>query len=130
MKRKRIFVIMILFFSVVNGLKSFGNDLEVVRPCEGVLILQGGCWFENMTVIDTGKTLVVVDTYASYKLAEKARAYIDKIFNKPVSHVINTHYHWDHTFGNQVFKNAVIIGGEISIKNTCPPWNREWIWIN
>jgi cyclase len=117
MNRKRIFLIMIFCFAVLNGFKSFGDDLEVVRPCEGVLVLKGGCWSETMTVMDTGKTLVVVDTYASYKLAEKARAYIDKIFNKPVSHVINTHHHWDHTFGNQVFKNAVIIGHKFCLED-------------
>jgi cyclase len=117
MKRKRILVIMIFCFAVVTGFKSFGDDLEVVRPCERVLVLQGGCWSEAMTVIDTGKTLVVVDTFASYRLAEKARAYIDKIFNKPVSHVINTHYHWDHTFGNQVFKDAVIIGHKFCLED-------------
>ncbi|MEE9502044.1 MAG: MBL fold metallo-hydrolase, partial [Candidatus Aminicenantaceae bacterium] len=27
-------------------------------------------------------------------------------------YVINTHYHWDHTFGNQVFPDAVIVGHE------------------
>lgn len=117
MKRNRIFVIMIFCFAVVNGFKAYGDDLEVVRPCEDVVVLKGGCWSETMTVMDTGKTLVVVDTYASYKLAEKARAYIDKIFNKPVSHVINTHHHWDHTFGNQVFKNAVIIGHKYCLED-------------
>jgi glyoxylase-like metal-dependent hydrolase (beta-lactamase superfamily II) len=110
-------VIIIFCFTVVNGFKSFAEDLKVVRPCVGVLVLQGGCWFEAMTVIDTGKTLVVVDTYASYKLAEKALAQIEKIFNKPVSHVINTHHHWDHTFGNQVFKKAVIIGHKFCLED-------------
>ncbi|MGD2086454.1 MAG: MBL fold metallo-hydrolase [Candidatus Aminicenantes bacterium] len=117
MNRKRIFVIMIFCFAVVNGFKAYGDDLEVVRPCEGVVVFKGGCWSETMTVMDTGKTLVVVDTYASYRLAEKARAYIDKIFNKPVSHVINTHHHWDHTFGNQVFKKAVIIGHKFCLED-------------
>ena len=117
MIRKYILVIMIFCFVVANGFTSFADDLEVVRPCEGVVVLKGGCWSETMTVMDTGKTLVVVDTYASYKLAEKARAYIDKIFNKPVSHVIDTHHHWDHTFGNQVFKNAVIIGHKFCLED-------------
>jgi glyoxylase-like metal-dependent hydrolase (beta-lactamase superfamily II) len=117
MNKKGIFVIIIFCFAVVNGFKSFAEDLKVVRPCEGVLVLQGGCWSEAMTVMDTGKTLVVVDTYASPKLAEKVLAQIEKIFNKPVSHVINTHHHWDHTFGNQVFKNAVIIGHKFCLED-------------
>ncbi len=117
MKRKTVFVILFFCFVVVNGFKSFCDDLEVVRPCERVMILKGECWSETMTVVDTGKTLVVVDTYASHKLAEKARTYIGKIFNKPVSHVINTHHHLDHTFGNQVFKKAVIIGHKFCMED-------------
>ncbi len=117
MKKKNVFVILFICFVVINGLKSFCDDLEVVRPCERVMVLKGGCWSETMTVVDTGKDPVVVDTYASHKLAEKARAYIDKIVNKPVSYVINTHHHWDHTFGNQVFKKAVIIGHKFCMED-------------
>ena len=110
MNNKRIFAIMIFCFAVVNGCKFVGADLKEIHPREGVVVLQGRCWSETMTIMDTGKTLVVVDTFGSYPLAEKALTHMNDIFNKPVSHVINTHHHWDHTFGNQVFKNAAIIG--------------------
>lgn len=117
MRRKNTFVTLLFCLVLLNGLNSFGHDFEVVRPGERVMVLQGGAWFDTMTVVDTGKTLVVIDTFASYKPAEKAAAYIEKTFKKPVSHVINTHHHWDHTFGNQVFKNAVIIGHKFCLED-------------
>ena len=117
MKRKNTFVTLLFCFAMLNGLNSFGNELKIIQPNERVMVLQTGVWFDTMTVVDTGKTLVVIDTYASYKLAEKAAAYIEKTFKKPVSHVIITHYHWDHTFGNQVFKNAVIIGHKYCLED-------------
>jgi len=117
MKRKNAFVTLIFCFTMLNGLISPGNELKIVRPCERVTVLQGGAWYDTMTVVDTGKTVVVIDTFASYKLAEKAAAYIAKTLKKPVSHVIDTHHHWDHTFGNQVFKNAVIIGHKFCLED-------------
>jgi len=117
MKRKNAFVTLLFCFALLNGLNSPGNELNIVRPCERVTVLQGGAWYDTMTVVDTGKTVVVIDTFASYKLAEKAAAYIAKTLKKPVSHVIDTHHHWDHTFGNQVFKNAVIIGHKFCLED-------------
>jgi len=69
-----------------------------------------GPWLENMTILDAGPSLVVVDTWSSPQAAASTKALIDQRFHKPVSHVINTHHHWDHTFGNQVFSDAVIVG--------------------
>jgi glyoxylase-like metal-dependent hydrolase (beta-lactamase superfamily II) len=89
------------------------QEINDVRVDKRVLVLQMGPWFDTMTVIDAGKSLVVVDTWASHIAAARAKEIIDKTFGKPVSHVINTHYHWDHTFGNQVFEGATIIGHEL-----------------
>jgi glyoxylase-like metal-dependent hydrolase (beta-lactamase superfamily II) len=75
-----------------------------------VLVLQHGFWAETLTVLDAGAGLVVVDTGSSPRAAMQAKDIMDRRFHKPVTHVINTHYHWDHTFGNQVFADAVIVG--------------------
>lgn len=117
MKRKNIVGTLLFCFVLLNGLNSFGNDVEIVQPKDRVTVFQGGAWFDTMTVLDAGKTVVVIDTFASYKLAEKAAAYIKNTLKKPVSHVINTHHHWDHTFGNQVFKNAAIIGHKFCLED-------------
>lgn len=80
------------------------------RLNDRILILHHAPWSETMTVVDAGPSLIVVDTWGSLRAAEKAAVRIKQIFGKPVSHVINTHHHWDHTFGNQAFKGAVIVG--------------------
>ncbi len=80
------------------------------RLNDRVLILHHAPWAETMTVVDAGSSLVVVDTWGSLRAAERAAVRIQKAFGKPVSHVINTHHHWDHTFGNQAFKGATVVG--------------------
>jgi glyoxylase-like metal-dependent hydrolase (beta-lactamase superfamily II) len=84
--------------------------LDETRLSDRVLILRHAPWAETMTVIDAGTSLIVVDTWGSLKAAGEARELIDSTFQKPISHLINTHHHWDHTFGNGAFPGAVIVG--------------------
>ena len=54
--------------------------------------------------------LVVIDTRASHRLADQLRADIDALGRVPIAAVINTHHHWDHTFGNARFAPSAIWG--------------------
>ena len=64
-------------------------------------------WFDvNVTLVRGGSGLLVVDTHAS---AEAARAVIEDIRALgagDVVAVVNTHEHFDHTFGNGAFRSA------------------------
>ena len=70
----------------------------------------------NTGVVVGADAVLVVDTLVSAKEAEKLRADVSKITNKPVKYVVNTHYHLDHAWGNSVFvkDGAVVIGHENS----------------
>ncbi len=61
----------------------------------------------NAGIIVTDRGAIVVDTLgtpaAGSELSERAQA----LAGKPVTLVINTHYHFDHTFGNQSFSAPI-----------------------
>lgn len=57
----------------------------------------------NTTFIITKEGVIVIDTRVSPAEAEKVMAEIKKRTDLPIVYTINTHYHGDHTFGNQVF---------------------------
>lgn len=59
--------------------------------------------FSNSLVIVQDDHVVVVDTRESPEAARALLADIRAITDKPVTTVINTHWHSDHVFGNQVF---------------------------
>jgi len=96
----------LLFFGFLPGSEEF----KEIDLGDRVFILERGPWSDNLTVIDAGPSLIVVDTWSSPVAAAKAKAIITDRFHQPVSHVINTHHHWDHTFGNQAFEGAEIVG--------------------
>ncbi|MFH0761410.1 MAG: MBL fold metallo-hydrolase [Bacteroidota bacterium] len=65
----------------------------------------------NIVVIDTDEGLVVIDSETSPVFAQAIRNRIDSVYNgKTIRYLINTHDHGDHTYGNQVFADAIIIG--------------------
>jgi glyoxylase-like metal-dependent hydrolase (beta-lactamase superfamily II) len=107
---KKMILLVLLGLGRVSASAAGGPAFTETRLNDRVLVLLHAPWAETMTAVDAGPGLVVVDTWGSLKAAEKARRRIESLFHKPVLFVINTHHHWDHTFGNQAFKDAVIVG--------------------
>lgn len=59
----------------------------------------------NVGVVVDGDALVVVDANFGWA-AERIIAGLDATFGLPISHVANTHYHVDHSLGNETFVQA------------------------
>ncbi len=83
------------------------------RLSDRVLILSETLMSNNITAIAAEKGIVVVDTSGLPSTAAEIRRIIEQEFGRSdFAYVINTHSNWDHTFGNQVFPDAVIVGHE------------------
>lgn len=62
-------------------------------------------WYDvNVTVIEGESGLIVVDTNASTKAAAEVIADVRRLSSRPVIGLVNTHAHFDHTFGNSAFR--------------------------
>ena len=73
------------------------------------LSARAGIWrnIVNTTVFIGDRGLAVVDTQVNHALARRVLSTLATQFpGKPILYAINTHYHWDHTNGNEVFKSA------------------------
>lgn len=57
----------------------------------------------NVAFIATGAGVVVIDTGPSRLYGEALRELIARTTDQPISHVLLTHHHPDHVFGNQAF---------------------------
>ncbi len=66
----------------------------------------------NVGAVVCGDGVLVIDTRANHVQAAEMVESLRQVSRLPVRWVINTHHHWDHTFGNQIFPDAAIWGHE------------------
>jgi glyoxylase-like metal-dependent hydrolase (beta-lactamase superfamily II) len=66
----------------------------------------------NSTFLVGDKGVILVDTGFSNEIGQHIKRQIAKITDKPVTHIINTHDHGDHTLGNNAFTDAKIISSK------------------
>lgn len=66
----------------------------------------------NAGIIDLGDATILVDPFMTPEAAEDLKLAAKTLTGREVRYVVNTHFHNDHTAGNQVFKEAVIISTE------------------
>jgi glyoxylase-like metal-dependent hydrolase (beta-lactamase superfamily II) len=60
----------------------------------------------NSAIVFGDDAIAVIDTQVNESSARRLLQQIRDMSDKPVRYAINTHYHWDHTGGNHVFKDA------------------------
>jgi glyoxylase-like metal-dependent hydrolase (beta-lactamase superfamily II) len=69
----------------------------------------------NSTILVNDRDVIVVDDHVSPAAAWVLLDEIKAITDKPVTTVVNTHFHFDHAHGNQIFAPEVqIIGHEFT----------------
>jgi glyoxylase-like metal-dependent hydrolase (beta-lactamase superfamily II) len=66
----------------------------------------------NVGAVVCADGVLVVDTRATPTQARQLRDDLRRITRLPVRWVVNTHHHWDHTFGNAEFSGAGVWGHE------------------
>ena len=83
-------------------------EIKVVKVAGSIYMLQGADAGNIAASVGEDGIVIVDDQYAP--LADKIRAALKGITDKPIRFVINTHFHGDHTGGNALFqKDAPII---------------------
>ena len=70
--------------------------------CAAVAI-DGGSAISNAGVIDLGGQILVFDTFLTPQAATDLRRAATDVLGRTPNIVINSHYHNDHIWGNQVF---------------------------
>ncbi len=94
-----------------TGSGPFNNTYAITTLADGVHTLTwttppGSPAISNSTFIVGEDDVILIDTGLSRGAGEAILEGLRKITSKPVSMVINTHWHGDHIFGNQVFRRA------------------------
>ena len=95
-----------LFLSILGGVCSAEGSKTVEVWKNLFTVINGDGIDSNTTFLITREGVVVVDTRVTPMEADKVLKEIRKQTDLPILYTINTHYHGDHTFGNQIFKDS------------------------
>ena len=76
---------------------------ELVKVTERVYLFRN---IVNSSIIIGDNGVAVIDTQVNQMMARRLYNAIRTITDKPILYAINTHYHWDHTNGNVIFRQA------------------------
>jgi cyclase len=82
------------------------------RLAEGVFAAihsEGGWAQSNAGIVDLGDRVLIFDTFIAPEAANDLRSAAAALLSRPISAVINSHYHNDHIWGNQAFPDDVPI---------------------
>src|SRR6185503_16347791 len=104
-----LFILFIAFSA--SAQRDFSKvEVKAEKVAGSVYMLTGAGGNIGVSVGDDG-IVVIDDQYAP--LAPKIEAALKTITDKPVKFILNTHYHGDHTGGNEYFgKSAPIVAHE------------------
>ena len=64
----------------------------------------------NVGLVLGDEHVLVVDSRAHDGQADELLAAVRLVTSRPVTVLVNTHHHWDHTFGNARFVDAEVVG--------------------
>ncbi|GLZ38913.1 MBL fold metallo-hydrolase [Actinokineospora sp. NBRC 105648] len=89
------------------------DDTRLEEVADGVhahIQPDGGWCLNNAGVLVSGGHTALVDTAATEARARRLRELVGTVSPTAPELLVNTHFHGDHTFGNFVFAEAVVLG--------------------
>src|SRR4051812_6948886 len=90
-----------VYFSTTSGSMNTGSNGAVIVNADNVLIVDPG-------ITPAAATAFIAD--------------VKTLTPKPIKYVVDTHYHYDHAFGNQVFgPDVTIIGHDMTRRHLIAP---------
>src|SRR5512139_2396291 len=66
-------------------------------------------WYSSAGVIVGDGDVIVVDSLTNAAMAERLRAEIRRVTDKPIRFLVNTHSHADHVYTNHLFPEATVL---------------------
>ncbi|HKZ05975.1 MAG TPA: MBL fold metallo-hydrolase [Methylomirabilota bacterium] len=92
-----------------EGLGAGDAKFDVKKIADGVHVAVAAPAYKvncNTAIIESDDGVVVVDTHSKPSAARVIVQELRALTARPVRYVVNTHFHWDHWHGNEVYPAA------------------------
>ena len=86
---------------------------ELIKVTDRVYLFRN---IVNSSIILGDNGVAVIDTQVNQMMGKRLLKAVRSITDKPILYAINTHYHWDHTNGNIIFREegATVVAREMT----------------
>jgi glyoxylase-like metal-dependent hydrolase (beta-lactamase superfamily II) len=85
------------------------GDTEIIELANGVYArLHEGLTNAGIVIGDDG--VMLIDSLRVPSFARDLIADVKKLTDKPIRYVVDTHSHWDHSWGNEEFPDSTLVG--------------------
>jgi quinoprotein relay system zinc metallohydrolase 1 len=117
------YFILILFCLTFSFSADFDYKLKPIKLSKNSYYFYGkeeyfsqenGGDIANASFIITKNSVILIDTGSSKLYGEQVKRQIEKITNKPIKYILNTHHHPDHFLGNSAFTSSDIFATEFT----------------
>jgi glyoxylase-like metal-dependent hydrolase (beta-lactamase superfamily II) len=100
---KRLFVVMVAFFSTSLMMNTVFAEAPVWKAADGVYRYGPGDGYYSMFVV-TDEGVIAIEP-VNNKHAQGLLEAIKSVTDKPVRYLLHSHNHWDHSKGGKVFRD-------------------------
>lgn len=101
----KLTLILALLFPSLTYAKLKDKQFDINKYSESTFVLIGKAYGTNVGVIVNENGLLLIDPMPGGKSFDDLHFLIKGISNIPITYVVNTHDHEDHTGGNEYFKS-------------------------
>ena len=98
--------------SIIGGFETDTHKFEEVADGVYFVTYTVPMFNSNSMVVINDDDVLVVDSHITPTTARQLIDSIRKVTDKPITTVVNTHFHYDHAHGNQAFGPVQIVGHE------------------
>ena len=110
--KTHVFLICALGYVLIPQVSAHPADTELTKLADGVyvsIVSPDSNAVSNAGVVILGRSVLVFDTHFTPEAGQALQSKVQAITAKPVRFLINSHFHSDHTHGNQAFPRAQYI---------------------
>jgi cyclase len=109
--------LLVALISAVRFSPAAEERPELKKLAEGVyarIVSPDGDAVANAGVVVLNQSVLIFDTHFTPEAGRELLGQVRSISSKPIRYVVNSHFHPDHTHGNQALPGAQIIGSTLT----------------
>src|SRR5579863_6866157 len=109
MKNPKPILAVMLGTLLLPAIASASTNFDLQKIGDGVyavIVKPGNIVGSNGAVIINKDDVLIIDTHYRPSMAAELMAEVRRLTPKPIRYVVNTHWHNDHTQGNEAYVNA------------------------